>query len=68
MTPPESSGEGEVKLEEDAPATAKLEASAQEQENEGWTKVEKRKGKKHKKTEGKQDVCVGFYVVCCSLC
>lgn len=68
MTPPE--GEDApvaVKLEEDAPAAVKLEQE-QENGNEGWTKVEKRKGKKHKKTEGKQDVCVGFSVVWCLLC
>lgn len=65
MTPPESSGEDVVKLEEDAPAAVKLE---QENENAGWTKVEKRKGKKNKKTEGKQDVCVGFSIVCCVVC
>ena len=44
MTPPEPSG-GD---------TAELGGS----ENGEWTKVEKRKGKKHKKLEVKADVCV----------
>ncbi|KAI0766795.1 hypothetical protein BC629DRAFT_1292810 [Irpex lacteus] len=56
MTPPEGEDAPVAgKLEEDAPPTVKLEAGVQDQGNEGWTKVEKRKGKKHKKTEGKQD-------------
>ncbi len=61
MTPPESSGVGEV---EEAPVAVNLEVVEQENKDEGWTKVEKRKGKKHKKTEGKQDVCVACYMFC----